>query len=64
MRMTTVGYQARDIRDRIFDLVGLARDRGPRIIDYSKPHKEVLMDVALRKFGVKNVVVLANQMAL
>lgn len=51
----TASYDATDPRDRIFALVGLARDASQDIIDYTKSHEEVLMDVAMRKFEHEGV---------
>ncbi|KAK5085250.1 hypothetical protein LTR05_004531 [Lithohypha guttulata] len=53
MTMSSSIYEATDGRDKIFALVGLAKDGDASIIDYNKDHKTILLDVALRKFGVR-----------
>lgn len=52
MAMSGSIYESTNILDKTFALVGLAKDGHPDIIDYNKQHKDVLIDLALRKFGL------------
>jgi hypothetical protein len=42
-----VGFEATDPRDKVFALVGLAKDVDPSLIDYTKSTEEILITLAL-----------------